>query len=219
MLRRGLSCGSNLRRTALALAAAVLCASVTTGRALAEDPCMSAAIAQSASLSDELAAACAINRERTARGLRSLRWEPALADAARRYSEEMVARRFFSHVSPSGGRLRARVAVTGYLCRAARWRLGEVLAWGTGWQGTPAGVVDAWLASPSHREILLRPGYRDLGVGVAPGVPLAGAANAGGETYTAELGTRRRPSSAACAQGGAASSVRGGARRRSPTFG
>jgi uncharacterized protein YkwD len=219
LVPRRLGCGS-LRRTGLVLVATVVCASATTtGRALAGDPCASAAIAQRSLLSDELAAACAINGERTARGLRPLRWDPALADAARRYSDEMVAGRFFSHISPSGGRLWARVAATGYLCGAARWRLGEMLAWGTGWRAAPPAVVAAWLASAPHRDILLRPGYRDVGVGVAAGDPLAGDASVDGLTYSAELGTR---------PGSSASGVRTGKTclrrerrrwRRSPTFG
>jgi uncharacterized protein YkwD len=219
LVPRRLGWGS-LRRTGLVLVATVVCASTTTtGRALAGDPCASAAIAQRSLLSDELAAACAINGERTARGLRPLRWNPALADAARRYSEEMVAGRFFSHISPSGGRLWARVAATGYLCGAARWRLGEMLAWGTGWRAAPPAVVAAWLASAPHRDILLAPGYRDVGVGVAAGDPLAGDASVDGLTYSAELGTRRGAPPVACAQRKRASVVKGAAWRRSPTFG
>ena len=44
---------------------------------------------------------------------------------------------------------------------------GENLAWGTG--VTAQWVVDRWLASPSHRAVLLRPGFRRVGIGIAFG--------------------------------------------------
>jgi uncharacterized protein YkwD len=34
---------------------------------------------------------------------------------------------------------------------------------------TPQWVVDHWLASPMHRAVLLRPGFRRVGLGIAFG--------------------------------------------------
>jgi uncharacterized protein YkwD len=51
--------------------------------------------------------------------------------------------------------------------------LGETLAWGTGAKGTAAAIVHMWLASPGHRETMLRVGFRLVGVGVSVG-PMAG---------------------------------------------
>jgi uncharacterized protein YkwD len=51
--------------------------------------------------------------------------------------------------------------------------LGETLAWGTGAKGTAAAIVRMWLASPGHRETMLRVGFRLVGVGVSVG-PMAG---------------------------------------------
>jgi uncharacterized protein YkwD len=52
--------------------------------------------------------------------------------------------------------------------------------------GTPRAVVRAWMASPSHRRVLLLPAFRDLGVGVRRGapVPVGGAA----ASYVANFG-------------------------------
>jgi len=44
---------------------------------------------------------------------------------------------------------------------------GEDLAWGTG--VTAQSVVNNWLASPRHRAVLLRPGFRRIGIGIAFG--------------------------------------------------
>ena len=66
--------------------------------------------------SDEAAAAthCLVNAERTSRGLRALRRDAQLAQAARRHSADMVRRDFFAHVSPSGETLKDRVRAAGY---------------------------------------------------------------------------------------------------------
>jgi uncharacterized protein YkwD len=44
--------------------------------------------------------------------------------------------------------------------------------------------------SRPHRRVLLDPQYRDLGIGIATGVPIEGYADAVGATYAAELGVR-----------------------------
>jgi uncharacterized protein YkwD len=134
----------------------------------------------------EAATLCLINAERRARGRPALAVEPRLALAAQRYSADMVARGYFSHVSPEGASLADRLRRVGY-AGACAWRAGETLAWGFGDQRTPASRVAAWMHSPRHRRVLLSRRYRDVGVGIARGVP-DGAD--GGLTYTAELGRR-----------------------------
>jgi uncharacterized protein YkwD len=47
-------------------------------------------------------------------------------------------------------------------------RLGEDLAW-TVLPDAPSRVVRMWLASAPHRAVLLTPGYRRVGIGVAVG--------------------------------------------------
>jgi uncharacterized protein YkwD len=44
---------------------------------------------------------------------------------------------------------------------------GEDLAWGTA--ATSQGIVAQWLASPAQRAVLLRPGFRRVGIGIATG--------------------------------------------------
>src|SRR5437762_3575611 len=50
--------------------------------------------------------------------------------------------------------------------RLARSTFGEDLAWGP---ASASWVVGAWLASPEHRAILLRPGFRRVGIGAFQG--------------------------------------------------
>jgi uncharacterized protein YkwD len=103
-----------------------------------------------------------INDARRREGEPRLARHAALERAAQRHAEEMVERRYFAHEDARGGGPRDRAEAAGY--RAAR-RVGEALAWGD--DATPASTVDDWLASPSHREILLDARYADVGVGVA----------------------------------------------------
>jgi uncharacterized protein YkwD len=70
------------------------------------------------------------------------------------------------------------------------WAVGETLAWGTDSRATPAGTVAAWMESRPHRKVLLDPQYRELGVGVAIGIPIEGSEPDTGATYAAELGVR-----------------------------
>jgi uncharacterized protein YkwD len=130
---------------------------------------------------------CLINAERTDRGLRPLRGDGDLAQMARRHSADMVRRTYFSHVTPGGADLGDRVRAAGYGSGRA-WRAGEALGWGTGSRATPAALIDEWLASPEHRHILLDPGYRELGVGVAAGAPRSARSGLPGATYTVDVG-------------------------------
>jgi uncharacterized protein YkwD len=133
--------------------------------------------------------ACLINAERRARGLRPLRLDPRLSKAAREHSLDMVRRRYFSHSSPEGLSPAQRVRSTGYLRASRAWVVGENIAWGWHGRETAAAVVRAWMASPPHREEILRPSFRDIGIGAVAGAPRP--VPRGGATYTADFGVRR----------------------------
>lgn len=129
----------------------------------------------------------AVNFQRLLAGARPLKADALLARAARGHSRDMVARHYFAHTSPAGSGLRDRVRRTGWMRWRPRWALAENLAWGSGLLGTAAGIVDAWMHSPEHRENLLRPDLQRAGFGVVAGTPNAGA---DGVTVTLDLGSR-----------------------------
>jgi uncharacterized protein YkwD len=129
---------------------------------------------------------CVSNAERRGHGLRKLRVDSLLSKAARRHSLDMVRRGYFAHTGPSGDTFVQRIRSAGYLSSVHRWLVGENLAWGWGASGSPGGIVKAWLRSPEHRKILLRPSYREIGVGVALGGPRPQAAPEA--TFTADFG-------------------------------
>jgi uncharacterized protein YkwD len=129
---------------------------------------------------------CVSNTQRREHGLRRLRVDPLLSAAALRHSLDMVRRGYFAHTGLSGDTFVQRIRAAGYLASARRWLVGENLAWGWGLRGSPAGIVRAWLRSPEHREILLRPSYREVGIGVALGAPRRQTKPAA--TFTADFG-------------------------------
>lgn len=115
-----------------------------------------------------------INRVRADHHLRALRLGGALAAAAADHSREMASDGYFAHASPDGSsfwqRLMRFYTAAGFL----RWNVGETLLWASPNTDAAEAVRD-WLASPPHRNILLDPGWRELGVAAvhevkAPGV-------------------------------------------------
>jgi uncharacterized protein YkwD len=129
---------------------------------------------------------CLLNRERARHGLRRLRLHRSLGHAARKYARLMVAKRFFSHVSPAGSTMARRVKRTNYLRDTRGWSLGENLAWGSGSSATPARIVTAWMRSAGHRRNILDRAFREIGIGVALGAPVGGS----WATYVNEFGRR-----------------------------
>lgn len=132
-------------------------------------------------ISDE-AVRCEINKIRAAHGLAAVRTTTPLRLAAQRHSEDMVRRRYFAHVSPSGQNVSERVRKLGYRFR----RVGENIGWGSGSAATPGAIVQGWMQSPPHRRIILTPGFREAGVGIAEGAPQGGQ----GKTYVLDVGSR-----------------------------
>jgi uncharacterized protein YkwD len=101
-----------------------------------------------------------INRHRMRDGLAPLRAEPLLDRAAQRHASDMADNDFFGHDGSDGSGIGARASHAGYGWR----RIAENVSAGA---ESPEEVVDGWMASEGHRRNLLRPGFRDAGVGYA----------------------------------------------------
>jgi uncharacterized protein YkwD len=103
-------------------------------------------------LADARSTLDAVNRVRAARGLAAFRWNDRLHDAARDHSAEQRLHGYMGHGSPDAARddLADRLRIAGY--RGRMWA--EVVA--KGYPDVPS-VVDGWMRSKSHREILLDP--------------------------------------------------------------
>ena len=136
-----------------------------------------AAEAEAKGLSNsEISLLTTMNSVRTSRGLAPLRVDSHLLRAARGHSADMLRRQYFAHGAVAGRALAA----------GARGPLfGEDLAWGT--NVTARWVVNQWLASPSHRSVLLRPGFRRVGIGIVFGTF---AGHGGAEVVTADFAGR-----------------------------
>lgn len=134
---------------------------------------------------------CLINERRAQAKRKPVRRHGKLRRAAVRHSGAMVSQGFFSHDSPSGKSFVDRLRKVGYTRGAKRWLVGENLVWGSGPQSTPASLVESWMSSPAHRANLLRPRFREVGVGVVRGTPVNGS-DSGGITVASEYGFRRR---------------------------
>jgi uncharacterized protein YkwD len=131
---------------------------------------------------------CLLNRERGRRGLHRLTLDARLSSAARAHTRDMVRRRYFAHVSRSGGDVVDRLNRVGYMRGASRWLVGENLAWGGGSRSTPRQIMQSWMQSPGHRRNILDSRFRELGIGVLANTPVdAGPVSA---TYTTTFGAR-----------------------------
>jgi uncharacterized protein YkwD len=107
----------------------------------------------------EYAIVHAMNVVRANNGVRPLRMGRALTRAARSHSVDMARRGYFDH-----GAFVQRLR--GFGVRAPF--IGENLASGTQ-PLTALAIVRMWIASPPHRQNLLDPSFRRIGVGVAGG--------------------------------------------------
>jgi uncharacterized protein YkwD len=128
---------------------------------------------------------CLLNQERAKNGLGAVAYNETLETSSQVASDDMVARRYFSHTPPEGTSLQEKLAA--YIAGTSVWNIGENLAWGDGSMSTPAATVVAWMNSPGHRANVLNGEFKEIGVGITPGTPNG---SAGGGTYATHYGTR-----------------------------
>jgi uncharacterized protein YkwD len=107
-----------------------------------------------------------VNHARTSRGLHAVRIVSSLDKAALLHSRDMVGHDYFSHSSRGGATLAARARSAGYPSGSA---LGEVIAYGSSFRGTPASIFKSWMRSSPHRQVILAARWRDVGIGCARG--------------------------------------------------
>ena len=101
----------------------------------------------------------AINRERAAHGLPALKWDDALANAARQHAEAMAAQKAISHTFPGEPSLPSRATRAG-----ARFSwLSENVAAGPNAEN----ISEQWMQSPNHRANLLDADMDTIGMGAA----------------------------------------------------
>jgi hypothetical protein len=105
----------------------------------------------------------ATNAQRAAAGLSALSNNAALAAAAVAKAQDMFANGYWAHNSPDGATPWTFITGAGYRYTLA----GENLA--KNFQ-TSQSVMDAWMASPTHRDNIVKAGYRDVGFAVVNGV-------------------------------------------------
>ncbi|MDX6667593.1 MAG: hypothetical protein QOK04_973, partial [Solirubrobacteraceae bacterium] len=141
------------------------------------------------STGDQAVVLCLLNNERAKAGLIALRLDPQLTSASISHSLDMVARQFFAHDAPGGSSPVSRMRAAGYIPASGAWQVGENIAWGSGSYGSLGSIMQAWMNSPPHRENILDPAFRDVGVGIAPGGPQGGPRLAAA-TYTTDFGKR-----------------------------
>lgn len=102
-----------------------------------------------------------VNRERTQRGLAPFVMDSTIRDVARQHSVEMFQQGFFAHSSPDGRTPFDRMRQGGVRFTSA----GENIA-----LAQTVGMAHTGLMqSPGHRENILRPQFRRVGIGSARG--------------------------------------------------
>ncbi len=102
------------------------------------------------------------NDERSLQAVGPLTENALLTAAAQAKAADMAAKGYFSHVGPDGKEPWAWVKESNYTYRYA----GENLA--VRFTGSKD-VVNAWMASPTHRANIVKPVYTEIGIGVAQG--------------------------------------------------
>ncbi|KKU83731.1 MAG: hypothetical protein UY10_C0003G0062 [Microgenomates group bacterium GW2011_GWA2_47_8] len=105
----------------------------------------------------------ATNAKRQEAGLSILGLNASLSQAAAKKAEDMFAKDYWAHTSPSGATPWEFVTAAGYQYAVAGENLAKNFS-------TSQAVIDAWIASPSHRDNLLKSNYKDIGFAIVNGV-------------------------------------------------
>lgn len=104
------------------------------------------------------------NTERILQNFLPLKENDMLDRAAQIKADDLFARQYFAHISPTGQGIATVITAAGYQYAM----VGENLALGRFDDDTA--LVAAWMASPGHRENILNPRYEEIGAAVKKGI-------------------------------------------------
>jgi hypothetical protein len=102
------------------------------------------------------------NQKRVEAGLNPLEENTVLSQAALAKGTDMINKNYWAHVAPDGTQPWSFFVNYGYKYRFAGENLARDFS-------NASSAVDAWMASTSHRENMLSPKYREIGIGVVEG--------------------------------------------------
>ena len=110
-----------------------------------------------------------LGRARVEAGLLPLARSAALDRAAIAHAQDMAAQSYMEHEAPDGSTPGSRALQQGYDTGAgSTWMVLEAIA---AISDEPEGALGWWLGDGLHRRLVLRSGWRELGVGYATGGP------------------------------------------------
>ena len=95
--------------------------------------------------------------------MQPLALDQRLSEAAQKKAEDMFAKNYWAHYSPEGRKPWDFITESGYTYTVAGENLAKNFS-------DSKQVVDAWMASSSHRDNLLKASYRDIGFAIVNGV-------------------------------------------------
>lgn len=107
------------------------------------------------------------NQKRAEAGLPPLSNNSTLASAAHKKGEDMLNKDYWAHVAPDGTQPWKFITDSGYGYRYAGENLARDFS-------NASSAVEAWMASPTHKENILSPKYKEIGIAVVEG-DLSGA--------------------------------------------
>jgi len=102
------------------------------------------------------------NEKRAEAGLPPVTYNATLAQGAVAKGQDMFAKGYWAHVAPDGTQPWAFFVNAGYHYKYAGENLARDFS-------DASSAVNAWMASPSHRENMLSPKYKEIGIGVVDG--------------------------------------------------
>lgn len=114
-----------------------------------------------------------VNEERTSRGLDPLRIDNELNQSAEDHSEWMLDTDTFSHTGVAGSSPNERIREAGYALEGG-WQTAENIGWQSergdpGFRDDVADIHESLMQSPGHRDNILDPDLKEIGIGIERG--------------------------------------------------
>lgn len=102
------------------------------------------------------------NQRRVQAGLPALVLNQVLSNAAYTKARDMIDRDYWAHTAPDGQEPWSFFSKFGYKYRYAGENLARDFS-------SASAIVDAWMNSPTHRDNILNPKYKEIGIGITEG--------------------------------------------------